>query len=262
MDATKTPDLHDLYESAVQCPEADIVILDRMYRKRYGRLPGTLREDFCGTAALAAEFVRTRPGNRAVGIDLHPPTLEWGRKNRVEPLGEAASRVRLINDNVLSVKRPRVDLAVAFNFSYFVFRDRPTLRRYFATVRRALNPEGMFVLDIFGGWEAQALTTEKRRKRGFTYVWEQTAFDPITHETTFHIHFHLKDGRKISPAFTYHWRFWTIPEVREILIEAGFEETEVRWEGTDPKTGKGNGIFRLARRAETCPGWIAYIVAV
>ncbi|MEZ4653693.1 MAG: hypothetical protein R3E12_08905 [Candidatus Eisenbacteria bacterium] len=93
----------------MQCPEADIKFFERIYRNHNaGKLPGSLREDFCGTAALAAEWVRKRPTNKALGIDLDGPTLDWGRRRNVEPLGPAAERLTLLQKNVLAVTRPEV----------------------------------------------------------------------------------------------------------------------------------------------------------
>ena len=71
----------------------------------------------------------------------------------------------------------------------------------------------------------------------------------------------MRDGTRLRRAFRYEWRLWTVPEIRELLAEAGFTHTEVYWEGTDLKTRKGNGVFRRTSRVESCPGWVAYIVA-
>jgi hypothetical protein len=97
---------------------------------------------------------------------------------------------------------------------------------------------------------------------GFDYVWEQHRFDPITHDCRFYIHFRFKDGSKLHRAFVYDWRFWTLPEVCELLLEAGFRRTDVYWEGTDPKTGEGNDIFRIRKHAPCEPAWISYVAAI
>jgi SAM-dependent methyltransferase len=254
-------DRHELYEESVQCPEADIRFFDRIYREWNGRLPRVLREDFCGTAAIAAQWVRWRKDNEAIGIDLDGPTLAWGKRVHIDPLGEKAKRLQIIQADVRSVTKPRADVIAALNFSYFVFHEREALREYFRAALKGLAPNGVFILDIFGGWEAQKLLEETRRKTGFTYVWDQDSFDPITHLTRFYIHFRFKDGTEMKRAFTYDWRLWTIAEVREALAEAGFGKTAVYWEGTDPKTRRGSGVFRRTAAAISCPGWIAYIVA-
>jgi len=261
--ATVPADRHWLYQEAVQSPEVHVAFFDRVYRRQNGRLPTLLKEDFCGTAFLSAHWVATRAKNVAVGVDLDTETLAWGRRHNLAPLSpEQRSRITLVRDDVRHVTRPKVDVIAALNFSYFEFKTREDLRAYFAVARRSLRPGGVLVLDMFGGWEAQMEITDKTRNRGFTYVWEQERYDPITHLTRFFIHFKLYgSGRLIRRAFEYNWRQWTIPEVREVLAEAGLGKVDVYWEGFDKKSGEGNGVFTLANRAENCPGWIAMLVA-
>jgi hypothetical protein len=116
---------------------------------------------------------------------------------------------------------------------------------------------------MLGGYEVlHEGLEEPRRCRGFTYVWEQKRFDPITHRCEFAIHFRFPDGSEIRRAFVYRWRLWSIPEVREVLEEAGFARTRVYWEGTVKRTGAGNGAFRARRNAESDASWIAYAVGI
>ena len=63
-------DRHALYQESVQCVESEIDMVDENFKKLRGRLAVTLREDFCGTANTSCEWVRRRPANVAVGIDL------------------------------------------------------------------------------------------------------------------------------------------------------------------------------------------------
>ena len=88
-----------------------------------------MKEDFCGTALLASVWVERRRTNTALGVDLDAPTLAWGRKHNLSRLSdEQRARVTLLRGNVLDVTRPRVDLIVALNCSYFIFRTRDELR--------------------------------------------------------------------------------------------------------------------------------------
>ena len=255
-------DRYDLYERAVQEPDADIDLIRRVFRRHFGRPPHLLREDFCGTAVFACEWVKRHAENRAWGIDLDPVPLAWGREHHVAKLGpQRAARLKLIEGNVLDVGHERVDVTVAFNFSYFLFRTREALRVYFEKARATLLAEGLFVLDAYGGADSQRTQMEKRKVDGFTYVWDQHAFDPISHAVTNYIHFEFPDGSRIRRAFRYDWRLWSLPEIRELLLEAGFRSTEVYWEGAD-ENGDGNGVFRQRERAPDDPAWIAYIVAV
>jgi hypothetical protein len=179
----------------------------------------------------------------------------------IDPLGKAASRVRLVRADVRSVSRPPADVIVAFNFSYATLKKPEELRAYYRAVHRSLAPGGIFVFDVFGGWEAQMDVTDRTRFKGFTYLWEQDGIDPISHEGLFHMTFKFHNGGGMKKAFTYDWRLWTIPEVREMLASVGFRQSDVYWEGVDSKTGEFNGLFRRVTKAENCPGWNCFVVA-
>ncbi len=254
-------DRHDLYQKAVQCVEAEIDFVDETFtllRRRKARL---LREDFCGTANTACEWVRRRPSNRALGVDIDQEVQDWGLQHNVKALGRAAKRITLINNDVTKVKTEPVDVVLAMNFSYWLFKERALLRVFFRRVRNALVSDGLFFLDAFGGYDAFRETRETTKNKGFTYIWDQKAYNPITGDMLCHIHFKFPDGSRMKRAFTYNWRLWTVPEVREILHEAGFARTTVYWQGTDEETGEGNGEFEPSEMGEADPAWIVYIVA-
>ena len=254
----RTADRHELYELSVQCPEADVRFINRVYKRTWGKEPESLMEDFCGTAMLCAEWIGSRPGRTAVGVDLDADVLASGRERHLVPLGEDAQRVRLLQQDVCEVTRPKVHVRVGFNFSYCIFHERKDLLRYFRAARASMKREGLFFIDLHGGPEAASVLEEKKKVDGFTYVWDQ--FNPIDHHTVCHIHFRFSDGTRIEKAFTYDWRLWTMPELRDVLLEAGFSEAECYWEGTTDD-GEGNGIFRRTRKATNDPSWIAYLVA-
>lgn len=253
-----------LYEAAVQCPEAEIAFVNGWFRKVRQRPARRVREDFCASAKVACEFVRSHRDNTAVGLDLDAPILAWAKEHSVDALPEAArSRVTLLRRNVASPGKGAdkgFDAVLAFNFSYWVFKTRATLLAYFKTVRASLAKDGIFFLDIYGGYESFTAQEERRRCKGFTYVWDQVSYDPISAAYLCRIHFEFRDGTKIRNAFEYDWRLWTIPEVRELLAEAGFKESVVHWEG-DTAKGEGNGIFRPSTKGEDCASFIAYITA-
>jgi SAM-dependent methyltransferase len=254
-------DIHELYEEAVQSVEAEVEFLHETFRALRDRDALSFREDFCGTASAACEWVRSDPRRHAVGVDVDAGVLDWGRKNRVGRLPEAdRPRVKLLKDDVMTVETDPVDIVGAFNFSYFIFQARPQMLRYFSRVREALNPDGIFFLDMFGGSEAFDVQKEKTKLDGFTYIWDQAEFEPVTHRMMCHIHFKFPDGSKLKRAFSYEWRLWTMPEIRELLFEAGFRTARVYWEGEDDD-GEGNGEFYEHATGEPDPAWIAYIVA-
>ena len=253
---------HHWYERSVQTPDLDAVFMDRTFYRLRGRRARVLREDFCGTAALCAEWVKLHADNRAYGIDLDEKTLNWGIREHLVPLGERAARVVLMQRDVRQATSFKPDVAAAFNFSYFTFKDRPALRGYLESVHRGLARDGILFMDIFGGCESMDLREERTVHKDFTYVWDQDAFNPITHEIKCHIHFEFPDGSAIRRAFTYDWRLWQIPEVGELAREAGFKDFAVYWEGTDHKTSEGNGIFRPSKKGDDSPAFIAYLLCI
>jgi hypothetical protein len=254
-------DRHELYQNAVQTPPTDIAFFVRVFRQLRKREPLVLREDFCGTANLACHWVRGNTRRRAIGIDLDGPTLAWSRANNLARLRPAArSRVTLHRANVLDGVGARADVACAMNFSYCVFKTRALLRRYFEAVRERLVDDGVFICELYGGTEAIVELEEEREVGDFTYVWEQERYDPVTSETLCHIHFDFRDGSRLERAFTYDWRLWTIPELRELLAEAGFREVQVWWETVD-EDGDGTGDYEQVEHAENQEAWLVYLVA-
>lgn len=261
-------DRHMLYQRAVQEPAAEVAFISAEFRRLRNRRALRLREDFCGTAAVCCAWVKSGRDRTAVGVDLSRPTLDWGIGHNLARLTpDQRGRVTLLERNVLK-PGPRgrgADVVMAGNFSWWVFTTRADLLRYFRGVRAALAVGGVFILDIYGGWESMKEQRDRRviggKERGFTYIWDQAKFDPVTNRMTAHIHFRMRDGSRQRRSFTYEWRLWTIPEVRDALADAGFARTIVYWEGED-KDGEGDGNFTPAEHAEQCPAFISYIAAL
>lgn len=256
----KTADRHVLYQLSVQSPETEVAFIDRVFKKIRGRRPLHLREDFCGTALLCKTWAESSKERTATGIDLDAKVLAWGRKHNLSPADAASARVKLLRQNVLTPVDARHDVVCAFNFSYWVFKTRDLMREYFEKARKGLVRDGLFFLDLYGGWESHKPMRERRRIRGgFTYVWDQHKFDPIAHDVLNYIHFEFPDGTKLERAFEYDWRFWSLPEIRELLLEAGFSDVKVYWD-TSPDVSRD--AYRERTRADNQPGWLTYLVAV
>ena len=254
-------DKYELYQKAVQDPGHEVEFFDKVYRSFHKRTPKVLREDFCGTFAVCCEWAKKR-GRTAMGVDLDPEPLAWGIEHNLAQLPDAArQRVTLVQDDVRSVSKTKADILAAQNFSFWIFKTRDEVREYFKTAYQNLADGGLMVIDMMGGPECYEENREDVRNYGkFDYVWEQARIDPITHDGSWYIHFRFKDGSQLKRAFEYHWRFWTIPEVRELLAEAGFKANYVYWEGTD-EDGEGDGNWKKTESAANDPSWIAYIVA-
>lgn len=259
----KTADKHDLYQRSVQDPEFEVNFITRVFKKLRGRKPLSVREDFCGTALFCAYWVKSDKERTATGLDIDAKVLAWGTRQNLSPLtDEARSRVTLLQQNVLEPAKGAFDVGLAFNFSYWCFKDRPTMVKYFKRMYDALVSDGVFILDAYGGYESHEPDLEEPRKveGGFTYIWHQDVMDPITNRVVNHIHFEFKDKTKLRKAFTYDWRLWSLPEIEELLLEAGFSRVTIYWEDAD-ENGEGSGVYRPRKSVVNEAGWIAYILA-
>ena len=253
---SRSADPHLLYERSVQETETTIDFIDSVFEDERGRLPLSLREDFCGTAKLAADWVLRGPRRRAVGLDIDLPTLDWARRHNLEPLGEDARRVELLHRDVRLGSRRKFDVVAAFNFSYWVFQQRDELKRYFTACRRGLKPGGALMLDLHAGPDAQFQLEERADYGDFEYVWEQETFNPFNNHTICHIHFRFPDGSALERAFTYDWRVWSVPELRDLLAEVGFRRVDEWWDGSDD-----DELVRLRPDDANFISWLAYVVA-
>lgn len=350
------PSKYELYQISVQSPKGDISYLQKFFLLYIGdRSPIHLREDFCGTALICAEWLKGGIQRVATGLDLDLEALTWGLSNNFEKLGgDTCGRIRLLHGNVLqplscaksvlasadafsldkrkegshpatfagfneglgatdgsctslnlkaSCTSPIVfseedgelkegksteeakcssddddgdfwhnaDIVCAFNYSCCCLHSRPDLVLYFKHVFNALSGRGgIFAMDLYGGASSESHLKLRRHFHDFTYVWEQEAFDVINRMTKISLHFQLKNNRVIRHAFTYHWRLWSLPEVRDCLKEAGFgsihvwirnmpsleerEDNEDSWDN-DSKYEETTVFYQQS-------AWNAYIVAV
>lgn len=264
-------DKHILYEKSVQSADFELDFFAKKFKSIRKRKAASMREDFCGTAHLSVEWCRRNKENTAIGVDWCKDTLAWGQQHNIEPAGaKVASRISIIHDDVLKVSTKPVDFVCAMNFSYCIFKDRDTLRKYFKNVLKGLKKDGVLFLDLLGGTETIDITEEDREieDENFTYVWEQESFNPINNNLLCHIHFDFEDGSRLEKAFTYDWRLWSLPELQEILLEAGFKNVRIFWEEyeedpDDPDSDElvGTGKYKETKVAEQQESWLAYIAA-
>ncbi len=260
-------DKHALYQVSVQSPGVDIEFFEAEFAKYRGRKPLRLREDFCGTALLSTEWCKTDPKRTALGVDLDAATLAWGRARNLEPAGpDVARRVKLAQADVRETRFAKVDLTLAMNFSYCVFQTRDELAAYFAAARAGLVRDGVLALEVYGGTESMSVMTEERPVRGATYIWEQEKFSPIDHHTVCHISWRFKDDSTLERAFTYDWRLWTLPELRELMLGAGFKEVKFYFERVDGDEDDeyltGTGEFIERTEIDNQEAWLAYVIAL
>lgn len=252
----RNADRHALYEQAVQQPMVIVGFIEELFAHAGVRDPLVLREDFCGTGQLAALWAASAAERRAVAIDIDPAVLEYCQAHHRAPLGAGAERLKLVRDDVLGC-RDKADVLVSLNFSHFIYKTRAELARYLAHARRCVRPGGMMILDAFGGPASITPGSDERNFSNFTYIWEQASFNPLTNEIVCHIHFAFRNGTKLKRAFTYHWRMWSLPELKELLADAGFDQTTVYFESEEGFIDPGPDA-----PMDDAEAWVAYIVAM
>ena len=261
---TSRADRYQLYELSVQFAESEIDFVEDRYRLIRGKRARLLREDFCGSATVCCEWVRRKKRHRAIGVDINKEVLDWARVRNLSKLTPSQrKRLQLRRGNVLKTKTRSPDIISAMNFSYWLFKERKQLKRYFRKARKALAKDGILFLDAYGGYDSFKEIEEEREiaaKESFTYIWEQEKYEPVSGTLLCHIHFGFADGSRIERAFSYDWRLWTLPEIRELLVEAGFRNITFYWQGWDDND-EPDGDFQPVIEGDADAGWICYISA-
>jgi hypothetical protein len=255
-----------LYEKSVQSPKVHIDLVEGIARRLRKKPTRRLREDFCGTFLLCCEWVKRNPNYFALGLDLDPEPVQFGKIHHYSQLSrDEKKRLQIQTADVRIPTTPRSDLIIVGNFSFFIFQDRKNLIRYFKSCLQSLSQEGLLILELAGGPGMITASRERRTVRlgkdeKALYVWHQKSFDPILRRAEYAIHFRLPSGTWMKDAFTYDWRLWTIPEIRDALADAGFKKSFVYWE-TDHQ-GEGTGEYALSETGDNAFAWIAYIVGM
>ena len=258
-----------LYRHAVQHPAAEVAFLQRAYA-HYNRraAPTRLREDFAGTCAVAAEWVLMDQNHRALAVESHRPTARWAERHIIEPMGERERDLVLVEDDVLAVTGPKVDVVAALNFSVLIYHERGSMLGYMRHARRCLRSGGMLVLDLFGGPGAMRVGSQTRTVkqeesglRPYRYTWEQRKFDALTQRIDCRIHFDYPDCARYEGAMRYDWRLWTLAELTGLAIEAGFQWAEVWLDRDTPHQGGRDGRYRPVRSIPNREDWVAYLIA-
>lgn len=238
--AKAPPDRHALYELCAQNPTRDV----RMLRAMHGGDPRILGEDFSGTAALSRAWTAMSPEMKAVAVDHDPEPLSLAR---------GAPRVKVVQGDVMSASDP-ADIIGVLNFSICEIHARRVLVKYLRHARSRLKAGGVFVADIYDGADAfltgrivqyvKAPWSPRGAKGGrVRYEWEQRHADLLTGRVINAMHFGATwGGRRLrfEDAFVYDWRLWSIRELRDAMVDAGFGVTEVYPRTADAMDADGN----------------------
>ncbi|KAL2918206.1 hypothetical protein HK105_202133 [Polyrhizophydium stewartii] len=207
----------------------------RMAKRQAPPVARTFLEDFCGTAVLADAWAGMHATHEAFGIDIDPAVIAHARAQTLQHAHSA--RVHVSVGNVLEPTAaygvPPVDLIAALNYGVFYHHRRADLVKYLRRCADALNHGGVLIVDCFGGARVSSVEGRlfKRRFSDFTYFFEQKPMDALSSIVHVHLHFRFDDGSWLKNAFTYEFRVYTIREIREAMLEAGFARTFV-WIGS------------------------------
>lgn len=250
-------DRYDLYELAV----TDASRLARFIDAVHGRAPRILREDFSGSAALARRWAGLSPRHAAFAVDRDG-----------EPLARAglAPRVTIRRADVLRA-RDHADIIACTNFPLGYWHTRAGLLKYLRHARACLRPRGILVADTYGGTDAFTPGSTTTRLRGpdgerIEYTWEQRDADAVTGRVLDALHFRVRKrgerrARLFRDAFTYDWRLWSIPELTDAYLEAGFRKVEVYDRLGDAIDQDGKLYVRPVGPGEDLgPSWVVYVV--
>ncbi|MCB0392427.1 MAG: class I SAM-dependent methyltransferase [Bdellovibrionales bacterium] len=256
----QTFDKYHYYLRSVQSPAADVVFLRDTYKEIRKKPAKTLCEDFCGTFSISCEWTKLDKQHHAIGVDLDPEPLAYGKAHHLSQLNEEQTkRMKIIEGNVLDESLPKADIVSASNFSYYIFKQRQQLLDYFKNAKKRCKKDGLFIIDSFGGPDCMEAIEEETDYGDFKYFWDEDHFDPVTNYAQFYIHFKRKGEKKREKVFSYDWRMWSIPELRDLMLDAGFKNVHIYWEGED-ENGEGNGEFKRVTEGEEVRAWVAYLV--
>ncbi|PWA90776.1 S-adenosyl-L-methionine-dependent methyltransferases superfamily protein [Artemisia annua] len=274
---THLPSKFSLYQQSVQSPKGDISYLQMFFLTYVGgraplhlqedfcgtallRAPLHLQEDFCGTALLSTEWLRSDLRRTSVGLDFDLDALDWCIENNVNKVG----LIYLLESSSTMVT----------SYNHKKLNCRHELVSYFKHALNALSKKGgIFVMDLYGGTSSECELKMQRKFPNFTYTWEQAGFDIIQRKTRISLHYTLLNHqkKKLRHAFSYSWRLWSLPEIKDCMEEAGFRSVHF-WirqmpDSENIKSMEGFGSARDIKYEEVTSfqqqdSWNAYIVAV
>jgi hypothetical protein len=137
---------------------------------------------------------------------------------------------------------------------------------YFKRCKNILAPGGLFICDLFNAFAAEGSGNLGYRKDcgAFDYIFEQSNIDLVSNTCHCHISFKFKDGSWMKRAFSYHFRMWTLAEVRDAMLEAGFVDVDFFLSYDDGKTGSDEKTYvHVSQKiTDVNRSWSAYITGI
>jgi hypothetical protein len=157
----------------------------------------------------------------------------------------------LIRGDVRALSDRTFDVITAMNFSWAILDDG-ALDAYLAAAFDCLEDDGMLVLELFGGSEMERPLVREHRLDGFTYVWDQRAFEHGVLDAR--MHFRV-GGREIRDAFTYQFHLRPLAALRDRLVRAGCRRSDLC-----VRDRRGN--YRVSHGEPRSPLWRGYLLGM
>jgi hypothetical protein len=248
-----------LYEWCVQAPAMQA----RFLRALHGDGGRVLCEDFSGPASIARAWARLGSAYRGVGVDRDAEPLRHAVR-RAREQGIPRGRFSVERADVLGA-RTKADVIAAFNFAMCELHERARLGRYLRRARGRLGRGGIFACDTYGGPDALTRGSTSRRVRTpigmVRYTWQQRRADPLTGRVENAMHFTPARGSAMRDAFVYDWRLWSVAELRDAMVEAGFARVEAHLTYGEAIDERGDPVPRAADPWERIEGdFVAFVV--
>lgn len=183
-------------------------------------LPGARVLDLAtGTGSVALQFAYR--GCAVTGVDLSAAMIRQAkRKTKLLGLPVTFSCQDLADFTTTA----QFDHALCLYDSLNYITNPDRLKRTFANVRKALQPEGLFIFDVntVRALEDELFTQQSRPEAEVEYRWK-SKYNPGTRLSMIRMNFTLRStGEKF--AITQRERAYTDAELRSYLHHAGFGE--------------------------------------
>lgn len=230
----------------------------------------TLHEDFSGSAAFANAWCTSNPRRSALAIDMDPEAHADGTPH---------PRLRRLTADLTRLPRTlpgpaKADVVYAGNFATCEVHARDALVAYLTRARQRLTPGGVFVCDLYAGpgaWrtgDTRVIHPPLPELPSYrvAYTWRQREADLVNGLVANAIDFELVNARGVAVhelvnAFNYHWRLWSIPEMRDAMAQAGFDEVDVYPDAPDAVDADGVAYLAPMDFLETRSSAVVYVCA-
>lgn len=270
-----------LYEHCVQNIPMTLRMVEAMHAAHARSPARILHEDFSGSAAFAHAWCQSNPKRTALAIDMDPEAHADGTPHpRLARLTADLTRLpRTLRPDSSSARAARTnlskaDIIYAGNFATCEVHTRDALVAYLSRARQRLDADGVFICDLYAGpgaWRTGETRVthpplpELPRYR-VAYTWRQREADLLRGLVANEIDFALLNAKGVAihelvNAFTYHWRLWSIPEMREAMAHAGFKDVDVYPDSPEAVDADGVAYLTPLDYLETKSSAVVYVCA-